>query len=508
MSPNLSAKAIQLRMGEKSLRDNVPIRFNEWTNARAPPKDTVPKSAQVKFSILTHNHGVGGSGKFASQSFGARTSLKLSQIEDNPKATIEVWQSIFNELLPALIDVSPITAVELFQSHLTGTAAKEFEQICYDAAGDLYENTIQPKFNKMLDDHPMVDFVNARKPLAEINSLPTTDLREGARALYKWALNNETRKTGRSSVPGVATYTIQTKPERFPKPPAKPSKGKFAGWNELGVAVMSPCAWLRLHNHGWEFAEDFFKLCFKQVQLLAFKSYGKHAGRTQIDYLTEDLVMDKNHTLKTFFRLVQAHSEAQPYYPPLQMDQEVGNVFSDSRKVQIVWNAANGIFHDELVNLNITRMDDFNGDYETCKVKLLLAEQHFQTRQAKAKAKQDPGNGKSGKEKYKNKGGKNANANKNSDKNPNSAGTPLCGYCGGAHWRVNCFKDPQGPNFKGGSKPGNAANNTGKSQNRNSQLGKRGRGELMTFEEFQENEESIQKKYQSYIQDQSQFPEV
>jgi len=214
--------------------------------------------------------------------------------------------------------------------------------------------------------------------------------------------------------------------------------------------------------------------------------------------------MDKNHTLKTFFRLVQAHSEAQPYYPPLRMDQEVGSVFSDSRRIQIVWNAANGIFHDELVNLNITRMDDFNGDYETCKTKFLLAEQHFQTRQAKAKAKQDSGN-KAGKEKNK-KGGKYANANKDTNKNPNSAGKPICGYCGGAHWRANCFKDPNGPNYKGGSKPGNATNSTGKSQNR-SQLGKRGRGELMTFEEFQENEETIRDKYQEYVQG-SQFPEV
>ena len=98
------------------------------------------------------------------------------------------------------------------------------------------------------------------------------------------------------------------------------------------------------------------------------------ARRTQIDYLTEDLTMDANHTLKTFFRLVQAHSEAQPYYPELQMDQEVGSVFSDSRRIQIVWNASNALFHNELVNLNITRMDDFNGDYETCKTKLLLAE--------------------------------------------------------------------------------------------------------------------------------------
>ena len=81
-------------------------------------------------------------GKFGGQSFGARLSLKLNQIEDAPKATIEVWQSIFNELLPSMLDVSPLMAMELFQSHLTGTASKEFEQICYDAAGDLYDNHI------------------------------------------------------------------------------------------------------------------------------------------------------------------------------------------------------------------------------------------------------------------------------------------------------------------------------------------------------------------------------
>ena len=115
MSLNLSARAAALRLGEKNLRDNVPIHFNEWSNANAPPKDTVPKLAQVNFAVLPHNHGVGGSGKFGSQSFGARLSLKLIQIEDSPKATIKIWQSIFNKLLPAMIDVSPLTAVELFQ---------------------------------------------------------------------------------------------------------------------------------------------------------------------------------------------------------------------------------------------------------------------------------------------------------------------------------------------------------------------------------------------------------
>ena len=276
MSLNLSARAAALRLGEKNLRDNVPIRFNEWSNAGAPPKDTVPKLALVKFSVLAHNHGVGGSGKFGSQSFGARLSLKLSQIEDSLKATIEIWQSIFNELLPAMIDVSPLTAVELFQSHLTGTASNEFEQICYDAADNLYDNHIAAEFNKQIDQYNTVDFVNAAKSLSDINKLSDPDQIENAKKIKPWVLKNEKRKTGRSSVAGVGTYTFTAGvPDRFPKPPAKPSKGQFAGWNANGISIMSPCAWLHLHSHGWEYAETFFKLCFKRVQDLAFKSYGQ-----------------------------------------------------------------------------------------------------------------------------------------------------------------------------------------------------------------------------------------
>ena len=160
------------------------------------------------------------------------------------------------------------------------------------------------------------------------------------------------RKAGRSSAAGVGTYTFTAGVlDRFPKPPAKPSKGQFSGWNVNGAPIMSPCAWLHLHNHSWEYARTFFKLCFKRVQDLTFKSYCKHARRIQIDYLTEDLTMDANHTLKTFFFLVQAHSEAQPYYPELQeMDQEVGSIFSDSHRIQIIWNASNALFHNELMN--------------------------------------------------------------------------------------------------------------------------------------------------------------
>ena len=62
MNNNLKAKGLVLRAGEKNLRDNVPIRFNDWAVLGGPKKDTadVTKTSLIKFSVLTHNHGVGG----------------------------------------------------------------------------------------------------------------------------------------------------------------------------------------------------------------------------------------------------------------------------------------------------------------------------------------------------------------------------------------------------------------------------------------------------------------
>ena len=87
--------------------------------------DSLSKANSVKFSVLTHNHGVGVKAGLKDCSIGTKSSMKLDRIEDNPKAVIEVWQSILNELLPAMIDVDPITEVELFEAHLTGAAANE-----------------------------------------------------------------------------------------------------------------------------------------------------------------------------------------------------------------------------------------------------------------------------------------------------------------------------------------------------------------------------------------------
>ena len=509
MSPNLTARNGTLRNGEKSLRDNVPIRFNEWSSAGAAPKDIVPKSALVKFSVLTNNHGVGGTGKFSTSCFGTKTALKLELIEDNPRSTITCWQSIFNELLPAMPDVSPITAVELFQAYLTGTATKEFEQILFDAAGDLYDKYIDVEYNRRITKYSKVDFVNATKSISDIDSLGSADEIKAAKEIKKWQTLNDERVAGRNSISGVAGYTYsQFNPPRFPRPPAKPRKGQFAGWNHTGVACLSPCAWLRMHNHGWEYAEKFLTLVFNKVQSLAFKQYGAHAGSTQLSYLTEDLELHPNHELKYFFRLVQSHSEAMPYYPPIPMEPEVGVVFSDARKIQITWNACSTIFHCELVNLNITRKEDFRGSYEDCKAKFLLAEMHFKSSALALKDDAKPGSGKGKPGTGKRKGGGNSTSKGGgggSDDKKKSK--PLCTYCGKDHWAVNCYSNPNSANYKGGAnKPAGSNNSRSTAPTKKTSF----RADAMSFDEFKirkEQEDSLREEYESYLEDSNSMEE-
>ena len=142
---NLKSKLV-LRNGEKSLRDNVPIRFNEWSTAESKSRAD-NKTSLVKFSVLTRNHDVGSKGNVRDCSVGTKSSVKLERLEDNPKAVIEVWQVIINELLPAMTDVDAITEVELFEAHLTGSASKEFQQIAYRVTESLFDDQIDLDFN-------------------------------------------------------------------------------------------------------------------------------------------------------------------------------------------------------------------------------------------------------------------------------------------------------------------------------------------------------------------------
>ena len=188
----------------------------------------------------------------------------------------------------------------------------------------------------------------------------------------------------------------------------------------------------------------FFDLVFKEVQVLAFKSFGKNCGRQQIDYLSEDLALDTSHTLKNFFRLLQAHSEAQPYYPvelPAEMPSgaaEEGSVFSSVRKIQIVWNACFEQFKAELNNLNFTRRDDFNGDYKLCQEKFLLAEQH-----KKDGLVQPVAQGRSKNDAKKNGNNQKKTRHESGAKYPSKKYNGKCGYCTKwGHREDDCTNNP------------------------------------------------------------------
>ena len=82
-------KIKSLRQGEKALRDNVPIRFNEWNTVTVGNLSNLPKMATVKFTVLTNNHGVGASNHQKETSHRSQMGLRLDCIEDNPKSVIE-----------------------------------------------------------------------------------------------------------------------------------------------------------------------------------------------------------------------------------------------------------------------------------------------------------------------------------------------------------------------------------------------------------------------------------
>ena len=444
MNNNIKVKGLVLRNGEKNLRDNVPIRFNDWAVIGGPKKDTadITKTALIKFSVLTHNHGVGGKTNIRDCSVGTKSSLKLDRLEDNPKAVVETWQSIFNELLPAMIDVDPITAVELFEAHLTGSAAKEFQQIVYQVSDDLFDKYIEVEFNMRICRFRQPEKTNAELDDDQRKKLPG-DQRVKAVELKRWLDKNETRKTARTGVLGIREYKYSFPPEKFPRPPARPSKGKFTTWSISGINALNANAWLRQHNHGWEFGEKYLNMVFKEVQKLAFNTFGAHAGRTQLDYLTEDLRMDPTHSMKQFFRLLTAHSEAQPYYPPVAMDSEVAVPFNEDRKIHIVWNAGFDVYKEELTTLGLSRREDLKSNFETCKDKFLLAEQHRNAKEAKSSVPKKPTQGGG-----KNPGGKKGGGSDGKHQGGNGKFYGKCSFCGKqGHHSSTCFKNPKSNSF-------------------------------------------------------------
>ena len=257
--------------------------------------------------VLTNNHGVGQK----ETSYGSILSHRLDRIEDNPKPVIETWMSIRNELMPRMTDVDAVTAVELFEAHLTGQATREFAEILRDSAEWLIM-VINHSFNQRLCEWGTAEKNDSTRAVITIHGYEK-DRRQRALVTKEWIEKQTKREEGRQGK-GVQPYTWKFPPPKIAAPPRQPNKDQFFNWGPSGLEQMDQCSWLRMEHHGWEFMPHFLDKVLEGTKKLAFKAYGPDCGRQQLDYLSEDLVFEHSHKLKNFFRLLQAHSEAIPYY--------------------------------------------------------------------------------------------------------------------------------------------------------------------------------------------------
>jgi len=137
---------------------------------------------------------------------------------------------------------------------------------------------------------------------------------------------------------------------------------------------------------------------------------------------------------------LQAHSEAQPYYPTISDDAEVGQIFSEPRKISILWNAAFDTFREELLNMNITRKDDLQL-WSKAQAKFLLAEERKKAKKpAKKEAAKTPVAG-----------GKPPGAPKSTWADKTSLKCRYCRHIG--HLGKFCCSNPKSVNYEGDKKP-------------------------------------------------------
>ena len=92
----------------------------------------------------------------------------------------------------------------------------------------------------------------------------------------------------------------------------------------------------------------------EQVKHIMFCSFGKEAGQVHIDYLSKDFRIDPTHNFGSFLRLLGLFSEAQLFYLTTRNYKEVGFLFSDSCKNQIMLNYCLKLSEDKIHNMNKT----------------------------------------------------------------------------------------------------------------------------------------------------------
>ena len=103
----------------------------------------------VSLQVQTQHFGIRKIPKEAGTSFGNKTAQKLVCIDNKPLDLRITLLTIHWEVIPSIIDVEPITTLELFKMMCTKTAVAEFNDILFKASGKTFE-FIQAVFNKKI----------------------------------------------------------------------------------------------------------------------------------------------------------------------------------------------------------------------------------------------------------------------------------------------------------------------------------------------------------------------
>ena len=171
---------------------------------------------------------------------------KIDPIDKNPLVIIVTLLTIYQELLPSIIDVGLITPCELFKTLCTGTAVAEYNDILFKASGEMF-GFIQANFNKK-----------------------TCLLDEDSKEVKAWK-KMKLYKQGYL----VTAYTYIFPPSDISPPTERAPVEKLVCCNALGIQSLDALDWLNIHKHRWRYSELLHNNIMEEVKQLMLCLFGK-----------------------------------------------------------------------------------------------------------------------------------------------------------------------------------------------------------------------------------------
>ena len=147
---NNTPLTIRLRKSKKYLREKIPIALKTviglyWQRS----SNLKQKGDFVSLQLQTAHFVIGANSELVETSFGKKIAQKLDRIDNTRLDVIVTLLTIYQEVIPSIINVGPITLWELFKTLCTGMAVAELNDIFFKASGNTFE-FIQEDLNEKI----------------------------------------------------------------------------------------------------------------------------------------------------------------------------------------------------------------------------------------------------------------------------------------------------------------------------------------------------------------------